>query len=422
MKLIRRIFWGIIVVVLVWFGTFYWQNLRGVGPAILPPAGDIAHQIMIGENPLTLPVDFEISVYFEGLGKPRVLAYGPRGEIFVSLIDQGKVVALPDRNFDGKADKQVIVASGLRKPHGIIVDCNLADPDCSIYIAEEHRVAVWDLDKETLKASNPQKLFDLPTGGNHFTRTIMWTPEPEPRLLVGVGSSCNVCLEEDSRRASILVYDFQTNQVGHFARGLRNAVFMTTHPVIGQIWATEMGRDLLGDDLPPDEINIVREDGNYGWPWCFGKNVYDNDFQPDRFIFESLRPPPCVEPYDLPSHIDIPAHSAPLGLAFIPAAIGEPRPNGREEGWPEEYWYDLLVAYHGSWNRTEPTGYKIVRFDLDETGNHLGVEDFITGWLDENGEAWGRPADILVSPGGLAFISDDKAGVIYRLTYEGPAE
>ncbi len=166
---------------------------------------------------------------------------------------------------------------------------------------------------------------------------------------------------------------------------------MTIHPRTKRVWVTEMGRDLLGDDLPPDEINIIDEGGNYGWPFCYGKNVHDGDFDPKVTHF-------CREPATVPSSIDIPAHSAPLGLAFFP-----------DEGWPKEFRNDLLVAYHGSWNRSVPTGYKIVRYRLDSEGRFQGVDDFISGWLASDGRSLGRPVDIMIRPEGTIFVSDDKA-------------
>ncbi len=158
-----------------------------------------------------------------------------------------------------------------------------------------------------------------------------------------------------------------------------------------------MGRDRLGDDLPPDEINILQGGRNYGWPYCYGKQVVDTQFENNEMSLSRCQS-------SVPAHIDLPAHSAPLGLAFIP-----------EEGWPEEYRLDLLVAYHGSWNRTEPTGYKISRIKLDQQGNFQGEEDFISGWLTPDGGALGRPVDLLALPGGILYISDDKAGVVYRV-------
>jgi glucose/arabinose dehydrogenase len=273
-------------------------------------------------------------------------------------------------------------------------------------VAETEKLVQYDLvfdDKEKIyRPLNPEKILDLPKGGRHFTRTLLFLPYPQDhKLLISVGSTCDVCFEKDERNGTILVYDFKTKESKIYAKGLRNSVFLTLHPVTGKVWATEMGRDWLGDDLPPDEINIIEEGKNYGWPICYGKNIHDDNFDKNVYIRN-----PCMEPFETPSYIDIPAHSSPLGLAFFP-----------EEGWPEDYWYNLLVAYHGSWNRTVPTGYKIVRYILDSQGNYLGEEDFITGWLQEN-EAIGRPVDILIKPGGIIYISDDKAGVIYKVVYK----
>ncbi len=325
------------------------------------------------------------------------MAFDPVGNLLVSIPAEGKIVA---------AEKNLTIVEGLNRPHGMAFRClDVENPQiCKFYIAETDQVAEYDYDAENLRAINKKKLFDLPGGGNHFTRTIMFEPYPnENKMLVSVGSSCNVCREEDSRRAKILEYDFKTGKLSDFAIGLRNSVFMAIHPVTGDIWATEMGRDLIGDNIPPDEVNIIKKGKNYGWPICYGKNIHDDAFDKNTYIRN-----PCMEPFETPSYIDIQAHSAPLGLAFFP----EDPPVG---GWPEEYWYNLLVAYHGSWNRTEPTGYKIVRYKLDAQGNYLGQEDFITGWLDDNGKVYGRPVDIIIQPGGTIFVSDDKAGAIYKI-------
>jgi glucose/arabinose dehydrogenase len=211
-----------------------------------------------------------------------------------------------------------------------------------------------------------------------------------------VGSSCNVCIEEDRRRAKILVVPAMGGGLKTFASGLRNAVFMTIHPKTKKVWATEMGRDYLGDDLPPDEINIIEPGRNYGWPFCYGKNVHDANFDPAGTHS-------CREPETVPAYIDIPAHSAPLGIAFFP-----------EEGWPPEFRDNFLVALHGSWNRSVPTGYKIVRYRPDGSGGYTS-EDFASGWLREDGTALGRPVDILITPGRKIFVSDDKVGVIYLI-------
>jgi len=388
------------VVLLVWLAVFFWKNLRGSGPAFKSPAADIARLIEKPEAyapdfPLRTQPGFSISIFAKGLEDPRVMVLDPTDNILVSIPSQGKVIALPDHDSDGRADAVVTVIDGLDRPHGMAFRCA---PDCRLYIAEEDQVNVYYYDLKTLKAVKQKKLADLPAGG-HSTRTLLFLPKPEDdQLLISVGSSCNVCIEEEWRRAKVLVVSARGGDLRTFASGLRNPVFMTIHPETKKVWATEMGRDMLGDDLPPDEINIIAKGRNYGWPFCFGKNVHDDAFDP-------AMKKSCKEPETYPSHIDIPAHSAPLGLSFVP-----------EDGWPAGFRNNLLVAYHGSWNRSVPTGYKIVRYRLDGPGNLPGVEDFITGWLTKNDAALGRPVDILVRPGGVIFVSDDKAGVIYRIS------
>ncbi len=390
-------------------GFMVWKYMSGLKPVLLPPSENIADIIEQqtqeepadnGEAdnrsgfPLVLPDGFSISIYAKGLGKPRVMQYAPGGRMVVSVPAEGKVVALKDNDFDGVIDEYDDVITGLNDPHGLAFRCR--DDKCKMYIAETDQVAIYDYDEINAKAFNKQKIIDLPSGGGHYTRTIMFgADEHADDLFISAGSSCNACVENDWRRASIMISNYDGSGLRTFASGLRNSVFMAIHPVNGEIWATEMGRDMLGDDLPPEEINIIEDGGNYGWPYCYGEQVHDDSFDPGR-------EKDCS--HTIPPHIAFQAHSAPLGLAFFP-----------EEGWPEDYWYNLLVAYHGSWNRSEPTGYKIVRFKLDAQGNYLGQENFITGWLTKDNEALGRPVDILIQPGGTIYISDDKAGVIYKV-------
>lgn len=409
MNKVRKILLVVLVVIFlagfVFAGVFYWKNLRGIWPAIDKPSQNISDLIpfqnqinkeVVSSLPLKLPTGFSISIFAKDLGAPRVMAYDPLGNLIVSIPSQGKVIALPDKNSDGTADEIITVIDELNRPHGIAMRCT---KKCEFYIAETDEVAVYDYDTEKLKAFNKRKIIDLPGGGNHLTRTVLFMPDPKDhKLLISVGSSCDTCEEKDWRRGKILISNADGSDLKTFASGLRNSVFMAIHPVTGKIWATEMGRDFLGDDLPPDEINIIEEGEWYGWPWFYGNNIEDYDFSPFS------RPQFVKEPQ--PSHINIPAHSAPLGLAFFPA----------NSQWPEEYWNNLLVAYHGSWNRSVPTGYKIVRYELDKNGEYLGEEDFISGWLTSGG-ALGRPVDILIQPEGVIYVSDDKAGVIYRVKY-----
>lgn len=346
-------------------------------PALKPPAQTTG-------LPLTLPPGFSISVFAQNLTNPRVLTFDPQGTLLVSIPSQGKVVALP------QTDQVVTVVDQLKLPHG------LAFRQGKLYIAETDQVAVYDYDPKTFEAINKKKIVDLPKGGGHFTRTLLFTPDD--KLLISVGSSCNVCNETDWRRAKILIVNPDGSDFKILASGLRNSVFMTIHPQTQKIWATDMGRDLLGDDIPPDEINIVEPGRDYGWPFCYGRQIIDpfNQGKKDCAQTES-------------SHIDLPAHSAPLGLAFVP----------QDSNWPEDYQDDLLVAYHGSWNRSVPTAYKIVRIKLDDQSHSQDIEDFIIGWLMSAQETLGRPVNILFKSDGTAFISDDKAGVIYKLSYTG---
>ena len=391
----------------------YWTQLRGIWPAVLEPEQDIVRLIeesspapieeqkesaeperRVQQGPLRMPRGFSLSIFAKDLVDPRVLTFDPNGILLASIPAQGKVVALIDKNNDGKSDETKTVIGGLNSPHGIVTQC-VQSNDCKLYVAENDLVGEFSYDPKTLTASDKRAIAPLPIGGGHSTRTLLSYGN---NLLVSVGSSCNVCRETDQNRAKILEIAIDTGKMQTFATGLRNSVFMAFHPYTRDIWATEMGRDMLGDGTPPDELNIIKKGGNYGWPICYGKNIHDTEFDKNTYFRN-----PCMEPFETPSYIDIPAHSAPLGLAFIP------------DSWPTEYHNDLLVAYHGSWNRSTPTGYKIVRIKLTENGAYEGMDDFINGWLTDDYDALGRPVDILFAPNGTAYISDDKAGVIYRL-------
>lgn len=396
MKRIPFLLFVVVCIISVSLFRFYNRNLRGAGPAINPPVSGITASIpqsaKPAENqtalPLTIPDGFTISLFAKNLGGPRVLAWDPAGTILVSIPGQGKVVALADADGDGVSEKTITVVSGLNKPHGI------AFHKGKLYIAEMNQVGVFDYDTRTKQADNRKAILDLPVGGNHVTRTIDFGPDG--RLYVSVGSSCNVCVEKDSRRAAILSAAEDGSDAEIFASGLRNAVFFIWNSRDLQMWATNMGRDLLGDNTPPETINIVKKGDHFGWPYCYGNHVWDRSFdntkKAEDFCTTTAVP-----------RIEYQAHSAPLGLAFIPT------------NWPEAYRNNLLVAFHGSWNRTEPVGYKVVLFTLDETGSYKKADDFINGWLTKAG-ALGRPVDLLFDERGVLYITDDKSGVVYRVS------
>ncbi|MEK7653949.1 MAG: PQQ-dependent sugar dehydrogenase [Patescibacteria group bacterium] len=368
-----------IVAVLVG-GYFVWNKYQ---PTPVPaPSSD---ETVTG---MQIPPGFQLDILAKGLSGARVIVQDQFGNFWVSRPSKGVVTTLEME--DGKVRRQVDVFKNMSQPHGLALD---PQHPLNLYIAETDKISRVPLYSD----GEIEKIADLPGGGGHSTRTIEFGPDN--RLYVSIGSSCNVCHEENQQRAKIFSMNPDGSDLKEFARGLRNTVFFTWSYVDGKMWGTEMGRDLLGDDLPPDEINILTEGRNYGWPNCYGKNIHDDAFDKNTYIRN-----PCMEPFEAASHIDLQAHSAPLGLVFVP-----------EEGWPEEYWYDLLVSYHGSWNRSEPTGYKIVRLKLDSKGKYSGVEDFITGWI-KDGAVSGRPVGLLIQPGGTMYITDDHAGVVYKLS------
>ncbi len=344
--------------------------------------------------PLTVPTGFTLATYSKDLVNPRVIIFDSKSTALVSIPNQNKIVAIKD---GGESKKDLI--TGVKAPHGLSLVC---EANCKLYVGETDGISSFDYNSELVKATNGKRILELPAGGRHTTKTlqVISTPGGE-KLLISIGSSCDVCVEKDNRRASVMIADLDGKNARIFASGLRNSVFMEENPQSHQIWATEMGRDYLGDELPPDEINILQDGKNYGWPLCYGKNVHDTDF--DKKINLDN---PCKEPSYTSSQIDLPAHSAPLGLTFVTT-----------ENWPSNLRNNLLVSYHGSWNRSSPTGYKVVRITLDKDGAYTSKEDFLAGWLDSTGKSVGRPVGLTFDNNGNLFISDDKLGAIYKLTY-----
>ena len=340
-----------------------------------------------------LPTGFEISIYARGLLGPRFMSVGPDGHIFVSMPRMGWVGRLRDDDGDGKVERVDRVVQELERPHG------LAFWQGKLYVAGTEKI--WRIDRFREREAPGQITTivpNLPNGGQgHWTRTILFGPDG--KLYVSVGSSCNVCKEKDPRRAAIVRYNPDGSGEEVFATGLRNSVGIAWHPVTKELWGTDNGRDWLGDESPPEEINIIRQGKNYGWPNCIGNRVPDPDFGSAEICQKTESPA-----------LTIPAHSAPLGLAFY---------TGKQ--FPQEYHGDIFVALHGSWNRSKKTGYKVVRVRLDK-GQPKQVEDFATGWLvqDKGKEVvWGRPVDLVVGLDGSLYLSDDYAGYIYRIRYKG---
>jgi glucose/arabinose dehydrogenase len=371
------------------------RRARRVGGAALALAGCVG--VLPQPAPsadlstIRLPPGFAIDLYAGDLGYPRFLALDPRGTLLVSVPRAGRVIALPDDNRDGRADGIVPVVEGLELPHG------LAFLDGRLYVAETGRVVRFDYDPGTrrVRGSPTVVVPNLPVRGSHWTRTI--TIGPDRRLYVAVGSSCNSCEERDRRRAAIHRYDADGGRGAPFATGLRNPVGMAFRPGTSELWATVNGRDWLGDDRPGEYITRVEEGGFYGWPYCHWTAAGlapDPDLGGGDHCKAALRPNLLYQ-----------AHTAPLGLAFYTGSQ-----------FPPEYRGDLLVALHGSWNRSTPVGYKVIRVRLARP--EPVAEDFATGWL-VGGRHWGRPVDLAVAPDGALFLSDDGLGAVYRITYRG---
>ena len=287
---------------------------------------------------LKLPDGFHIAVFADNIDSARMLTFSPGGVLLVSESGEGKVVALPDPKHAGRAARVATVLSGLNEPHGI------AFYEGKLYVTENNRVRRYDWDEATLRATNPTKLADLPGGGGHSTRSIVFHGS---KMYISAGSTCNVCIEKDPRRAAVTEFNPDGSGQKTFAKGLRNAVGIAVNPKTETVWVTVNGRDWLGDDLPPETIyDLGKEGGDAGWPYCYGDRIPDPNFTRagDNRCQSVLEP-----------KVQMQAHSAPLGLAFIEGTM-----------FPPEYRNNIFVAFHGSWNRGLPTGYNGVpsRFTL----------------------------------------------------------
>ncbi len=338
---------------------------------------------------LKMPSDIQIEVFAGNVPKARHMAFDDQGVLFLSQARVGKVVALPDQNRDGKADQSIPILSGHDVPHGLAFI--QLESGYYLYVAEETRVIRLKRKKPPFDYGPPEVIVSGIPGGGHSTRTLKIK---DNKLYVSVGSSCNVCMEEERIRAAVSRYDLDGKNGEIFAEGLRNSVGIEFSPYSGELWGVNNGRDWLGDDHPREELNIIQKGKHYGWPHCNENHVKDPDFGA-RFDCERTEPPART----------FVAHMAPLGLEFF-----------QKGNLPARYNHSLFIAFHGSWNRSVPAGYKVVRVILNAQGKIVADEDFISGWLRTDGSKSGRPVDLQLSPEGDLYLSDDHRGVVYKIT------
>src|ERR671922_255416 len=337
---------------------------------------------------IKLPPGFEISVYASGVKGARSMTLSPHGTLFVGSRSAGNVYAVVDRDGDGKADEVITLARGLNSPNGV------AFREGALYVAEINRVLRFDDIERRLSSAPPPVVVNdkFPKDGHHGWKFIRFGPDG--LLYVPVGAPCNICQRNADRYAVIMRLRPDGTNLETFARGVRNTVGFDWHPETKELWFTDNGRDWLGDDSPPDELNRAPQPGmHFGFPYCHGGSIADPEFCGKRRCSEFTAPVQNLDP-----------HVAALGMRFYTGTM-----------FPEAYRQQIFIAEHGSWNRTTPIGYRLTLVRLD---NHRAVsyEPFAEGWLHD-GRVWGRPVDVQVMPDGSLLVSDDRADVIYRIAY-----
>jgi glucose/arabinose dehydrogenase len=337
---------------------------------------------------IKLPPGFSISVYARNVRNARSMALSPNGTLFVGTRSAGNVYAIIDRDHDHQADEGITIDSGLQLPNGVTFR------DGALYVAEVNRILRYDAIETRLRnPPEPVVVYDgLPQDRHHGWKFISFGPDG--LLYVPVGAPCNLCERSDDRYASILRMQPDGTDLEVFARGIRNTVGFDWQPQTKELWFTDNGRDWLGDDLPPDELNRAAEKGlHFGFPQCYGQNLPDPEFR-DAGQCEKRVPPA----------MNLGPHVAAIGMRFYTGTM-----------FPPEYHNQIFIAEHGSWNRSEPIGYRVMLVRLE--GNRaVQYQAFAEGWL-QGSQPWGRPADVLVMPDGALLLSDDEADAIYRISY-----
>jgi glucose/arabinose dehydrogenase len=367
-------------------------------PFATPSAQNGQRMVARRGAPLTVPKGFRIESYTRGLVTPRVLTFAPNGDLFVVESNPGRVTVLRDTKHTGQPDVREVYVDGLNKPFGLAFYPPGPAPKY-VYIGNTDRVVRFSYKNGDLKATGgPESITPLPGNGyhGHWTRRLIFSPDGK-KMYVSVGSEGNVD-EEEERRAAILEFNPDGTGYRHYAGGLRNPVGIAWNPVNGKLWTCVNERDGLGDDLVPDYATSVVPGGFYGWPYAYVGRNHDPRMPRNPIEDRTIVPDVLLE-----------AHCAALGITFYTG-----------KAFPAEYRNDAFVTLHGSWNRAEPSGYKVVRIRMNKSGEAVGgYEDFAVGWLTSYGRVWGRPVDAVVAPDGSLLISDDGGGAIWRVDYPG---
>ena len=337
---------------------------------------------------IKLPAGFRIDLYAADIPNARSMVMSPGGILFVGSRKAGKVYAVIDRDKDYHADEVITLFKGMNKPNGV------AFRKGSLYVAEVSRILRFDHIENRLNSPPAPVVVNdtFPQDQHHGWKYIAFGPDD--RLYVPVGAPCNICEEEDRRYASIMRMAPDGSQLEVYTHGVRNTVGFDWHPQTGDLWFTNNGRDWMGDDLPPDSLHHAPQKGlHFGFPYCHAGDIPDPEFGQKRRCDEFSTPA-----------LKLGAHVAPLGMKFYTGSMFPPR-----------YRHQILMAEHGSWNRSTPVGYRLT-MAFFENQNTVRYEVFAQGWL-QGEKAWGRPVDVLILKDGSLLVSDDRAGAIYRITY-----
>ena len=342
------------------------------------------------ESTLKVAEGFSLKLVAKDLGYVRFLAITEQGDLVATIADRGQILLLQDRDQNGTTETQTVLIDGLNEPQGILFDGDW------LYFSESGTVSrvAFDHSAASLAGEIQVVLQDLPYDLIHKAKAIGISPDR--KLYVAVGSPCNVCEPEDPRYAAMLQSELDGSNPQIYARGLRNSVGFDWAPWSGDFYATVNARDLLGDNFPPDELNLVVENGFYGWPYVNGDNIPDPDFGDKRPDLASSAIAPAFK---------FRPHNAPLGIRFVKA----------HRSLPPGFNRMALVALHGSWNRSVLDGYKVISLHWDNQGN-IESRDFVSGFLADDG-IMGRPVDIAQDRQGRFYITDDLGGQIYRVEY-----